>query len=83
MSVFALASAFALALVSVFGSAFGYFAASGSLLGIVSTLLLETGSFFVSDFESFPSSCRSSMLFSPAVGYALVCLLLTMLFRFY
>ena len=52
-------------------SAFGFVSAIGWLFGIVSTLLLATGSFTVSDFESFPSSSRSSMLFSPAVGHAL------------
>ena len=35
-------------------------------------LALVVGSFTVSDFESLPSSSKSSMLFSPAVGYALV-----------
>ena len=43
-----------------------------SLFGIVSALLLATDSFTVSDCESFPSSSRSSMLCSPAVGFALV-----------
>ena len=41
-------------------------------LAIVSVLLLATDSFTVSDFESFQSSSRSSMVFSPAVGGALV-----------
>ena len=50
-----------------------------TLLGIVSTLLLAIDSFTVSDFQSFPSSSRSSMIFLPAVGFALVCLLLAML----
>ena len=54
-----------------FCSAFGFVSAFGSLFGIVTTLLLATSSFSVSDFESFPSSSRSSMLFSPAVDYAL------------
>ena len=40
---------------------------------------LATDSFTVSDFESFPSSSRSSMLSSPAVGFARVCLLLALL----
>ena len=95
---FALPSAFALAFVSVFGSAFGFVVAFGSLFGIVSALLLATSSVTVSDFEPFPSSSRSSMLVSPAVGsalvcllcsclpaggFALVCLLLALLFRFF
>ena len=69
---FASASAFVLAFVSAVGSAFRFVAAFGSLFGVVSTLLLATDSFTVSDFESFQSSSRSSMLFFPAVGFALV-----------
>ena len=41
-------------------------------LAVVSALLRATDSFTVSDFESFLSSSRSSMLFSPAVGCVLV-----------
>ena len=41
-------------------------------LAFVSVWLLATDSFTVSDFESFPSSSRTWMLFSPAVGVALV-----------
>ena len=58
--------------VSVVGSAFGFDVAFGSILGFVSTLLLAISSFTVSDFESCPSSSRSSRLFSPDVGFALV-----------
>ena len=47
-------------------------------LASVSVLLLATDSFTVSDFESVQSSSRSSIHFSPAVGYALFCLLLAM-----
>ena len=53
------------------GSAFGFVSAFCSLFCIVSTLPLTTFSFTVSDFESFPSSSRSSILFSPAFGNAL------------
>ena len=48
-------------------------------LTFVCVLLLATDSFTVSGFESFQSSSRSSMLFSPAVGFALVYLLLAVL----
>ena len=54
------------------GCAFGFVVDFVSLFGIVSALLLATDSFSVSDFESFPSSSRSSMVFSPAVGYVLL-----------
>ena len=70
--VFALASAFACAFVShkssPLPSAFSVF---GSLFGIVCTLLLAQNFFNVSDFEYVPSSPRSAMFFSPAVGFAL------------
>ena len=78
---FASASAFALAFVSTVGSAFDFVTTFGSLFGVVSTSLLATDSFTMSDSESFQSSSRSSMLFLPAVscahvlpavGYALV-----------
>ena len=52
----------------------GFVVAFGSLFGVVSTLLMATDSFTVSDFESLQSSSRSSMLFLPAVGYAFVLL---------